>query len=193
VACVYCNYKEANNQTAANLLASVWMQLAHDSEISRDVYELYQSCVSRRTRPNLKEVSIVLKSKMNEFSRLFVVVDALDECSTTEIVFVEELRKLHPAVNLLVTSRHAPDAVQAPQDKIHIEVQANAADIRSYVDSRVKGDPNLVRLATGNTHLQEIIVDTVTSNARGMYVSSKYGGSSANLLGFCWLGFTWTL
>jgi len=193
VASVYCNYKEENNQTAINLLASVWMQLAHDSEISPDVHELYQSCVSRGTRPNLKEVSVVLQFKMNEFSRLFVVVDALDECSTTEIVFIQELLKLHPALNLFVTSRHAPDTIQSFKYAISIEITANSTDIYSYVASRAKSDPNLARLTTGDARLQEIIIDTVTSNAKGMYVLLTYRDSSADCLGFCSPDFTWIL
>jgi hypothetical protein len=175
VACIYCNYKEKDAQTPVNLIASLWMQLVEDhGSLSADVKGLYGKYVERGTRPPLSEVSRVLQSEITKYSKVFVVLDALDECSEsdgTRQLFLTEIRKLMPNISLLVTSRHIANIELEFQKAACLEISANDEDVRSYLKSRIEGQPQLARHIEKDTTLQDAILHTIVKKANGMYVS----------------------
>jgi hypothetical protein len=174
IACIYCNYKEKDAQTPANLIASLWMQLVEDrSSLSTDVKDLYDDCVNRGTRPPLSEVSKVLQSEITKYTKVFIVLDALDECSEsdgTRQIFLTEMRKLIPNISLLVTSRDITSIELEFQTAARLEIRANDEDIRSYLKSRIEGQPQLARHIEKDPTLRGEILDTIVEKANGMYV-----------------------
>src|SRR3981189_160315 len=108
VACIYCNYKEQDVQTLISLTASIWMQLVQGKAvIDDDVKKLYKENIDKDTRPNLREVSKILKKEIHKYKKVYVVVDALDECTDdySRETLIEQIRGLQPTVSLMATSR----------------------------------------------------------------------------------------
>jgi len=105
---VYCIYN-AIDQTATNLIASLFQQVVQQQTVlSEDVKSLFKHHSRERTRPSLPEYIMLLQAHIQRFSRVFIVVDALDECSENDGVrdsFLAQLRYLLPNIRLLVTSR----------------------------------------------------------------------------------------
>jgi hypothetical protein len=172
IAAIYCNYKDNKAQTLVNLLASLWKQLVNKGPVSNDAIILHEKHVNQGTRPSLIELSKLLRSDVMRFSKIFVVVDALDECPEANGFrksFIGDLRALHPKVNLMVTSRFI-DAIERDfEGTAQLEISAREEDIRIYVNNRVSLSPRLSRHVSRDPNLGQKIISTVVGNAQKMY------------------------
>ena len=172
VAYIYCNYKE-QNQTAINLVASLLQQLIQKQpKISEKIIAIYKRHSCKQTRPSLTEYLKLLQSEVYRFLKVFIVVDALDECLEREGVrgFIPEVRKLPPHVNLLVTSRHIPAIEHEFEKAARLEIYASDDDVRSYAETRIEEQPQLIRHIKVDPTLRSLILDTIVKKASGMYV-----------------------
>jgi Cdc6-like AAA superfamily ATPase len=85
VAYLYCNFRRQDEQKIDDLLASLLKQLAHGrSPLSKTLKDLYGRHEKKRTRPSWEEISKAIQSAAESYSRVFILVDALDECQTTD-------------------------------------------------------------------------------------------------------------
>lgn len=85
IAYLYCNFCRKDEQKAEELLASLLKQLARGlSSLPESVKSLYDSHKDKRTRPTFNEISATLQSVGALYSRIFIVVDALDECQSSD-------------------------------------------------------------------------------------------------------------
>jgi NACHT domain len=167
VACVYCNFKDQDKQTPTNLIASIWRQLAQcRHSLSEDVKQLYTSHHGDKN-PTLIEVVKILHSEINRHSKVFLLVDALDECSeengyrmnfNTEL---QKLLKLPPKVNILVTSRDLDTIARCNKDSKKLEIKASTEDIQAYVQRRISEDYWLLRHTQKDSQLRQAIVKGV--------------------------------
>jgi hypothetical protein len=108
---------------------------------------------------------MALTSEIGTYSKVFIIVDALDECPEggTRESLLKELRALTLAVALLVTSRDIPSIAQHFHDARRLDISANNQDVQEYVRSRIgQATRRPVK------ELQERVVTTVTEKARGM-------------------------
>ena len=73
-----------------------------------------------------------------EYTRTFLVVDALDECTEKpRNAFLGSLNKLCGNVHLLVTSRPTESIKQYFEGATHLEITAHNHDIQLYINGRV--------------------------------------------------------
>jgi len=167
VACIYCNYKEQIEQEVPNLVASLLKQIVQDQcETSDNVKSLYQLHNDQSTRPTLDEFTATLESEIQvrAYSKVFIVVDALDECpEDNRVNLLDELRSLPKAVNLMVTSRYLSSIAREFQGAIRLDIRANDQDVRRYVKGRIVRAPRQHLKV-----LQESIVNKIVENVRGM-------------------------
>jgi hypothetical protein len=174
IAFVYCSYKEQERQTVNNLLASLVQQLVQKaSVISDDVTSLFHRHFEKNTHPTLEELSTLLQLEARRFSKVFIIIDALDECSEksgTRDSFLAEIRKLQPATNLLITSRNTPPDESGFEKATQLEIHATDDDVRKYLEDRIKSEGRLARLIRTDRAFQTTIIDTIVQNAKGMYV-----------------------
>jgi hypothetical protein len=85
IAYIYCNFRRQEEQKIDNLLASLLKQLAENQpSLPGTVKEIYDQHKTKRTRPSLEEVSRSLQAVTALYSRIFIVVDALDECQISD-------------------------------------------------------------------------------------------------------------
>jgi hypothetical protein len=97
VAYLYCDYK-ASDQTAVNLIASLLQQIVESETKLLDG--------RKRTCPSLADFTRLLQKEAQRFSRIFIVIDAVDECrddNTRDSLF-SEITKLKPYLHLLITA-----------------------------------------------------------------------------------------
>jgi hypothetical protein len=91
---IYCSYKEKDDQTAANLIASLLQQLVQISPVvSGEILSLYDYHTKNGTRPALGELSRLLQLESRRFSKVFVLIDALDECPESSYIRTSLLRR----------------------------------------------------------------------------------------------------
>lgn len=171
VAFIYCNYSEAEKQSATNLLKSILLQLAsRKRETIEELTAAYKKHSKEGTSPCLLECCHLLHAVTALFSKIYLVIDALDECAErTRDMLVAEIGTMKPQINVLCTSRHTFTNCFSTEDASYLEVKANASDIRHYLDKRITESPKLQALIKKDGNIQDIITSGVANKANGMY------------------------
>lgn len=171
VACIYCNFKERDVQTPSNLIAALWRQLAVNRDsLADDVQDLYNICRASGIRPNLSEISKILRAEVDRYDKIYILVDALDEYQQdwSLVSLIHELRAVFSRANVLITSR-VDENIESMLDGAQImEISADAEDVRTYVAGRVSRSPRLSRHAHKDPALVDTIASTIIENAGKM-------------------------
>jgi predicted ATPase len=174
IAYIYCNFKRKNEQRLEDLLANVLKQLAQArSSLPQSVKSLYDRCKFSKTRPSINDISIALCSVAAEFSRVFILIDALDECQVNDSCrakLVLQLSQIQTkcGANLFATSRFIPDITERFEREAWLEIRASEQDIKRYVDGHIDELPRFVRR---DPELQEEISSKIIKATDGMYGS----------------------
>ncbi|KAJ7167388.1 ankyrin repeat-containing domain protein [Mycena crocata] len=174
VACIYLSHKDTDTQTPYNLLAAVWRQLVLRKPIAAGskVQELFRAHSEKRTRPELAEIDEVLRSAVIEWTKVYIVVDALDETPEgNRHTLLNYLTNLGPAVCLMLTSRHDVSLPKINADTLEIRVPEG--DIQTYLKEQINRSTRLTSVLAGNSELRDEIVSKVQSNADRMFLLAR--------------------
>jgi NACHT domain len=177
IAFTYCDFRRRDEQKAYDLLASLLKQLSQKrSSMSGSVKALYDQHKDKRTRPLFNEISTTLQSVVFMYSRVFIVIDALDECQTSDgcrTRFLTELFKVQASsqANIFITSRSTPEVTRKFGGCISLEVRASGKDVRRYLDDQIFRLPGFVNV---NSELQEEIKAGIIRSVQGMCVYYLY-------------------
>jgi hypothetical protein len=106
------------------------------------VKALYDKHKDERTQPLFEKISRTLQSVAALYSRVFIVVDALDECQVSEgcrTRFLTEIFNLQSQsrANVFTTSRSIPDITERFKGSTTLEIRAHDEDVRQYLDNRI--------------------------------------------------------
>lgn len=175
IAYLYCNYRQQQQQKAKDLLSSLLKQLSQgQGSVPAEVKNLYENHKAKQTRPRFKEIVDVLKSIIQLYTRVFIVVDALDECEVvngTRKSFLFELFNLQAKteVNIFATSRFIPDIQHEflKKGSVLVEIRASREDVQRYLNGKMS---RLPRCVSRSHDLQEKIIATIIKAVDGMYV-----------------------
>ena len=173
IAYMYCTYRNRLEQTPIRLLASLLKQLLQERHFIPDgLRKLYEHHVQKSTFLALDEITTFLHSEMVGYSKVFIVVDALDECAhddDTHEILLSELNALQTTnpMNLMITSRHILKIEQKFQEAIRLEIRASDADVQKYLEGHMS---RLASCVTKNISLQETIKSEIVKAVDGMYV-----------------------
>jgi Cdc6-like AAA superfamily ATPase len=173
IAYVYFNYKQnVDKQNVNNLLLSLLKQLSQERPSLPDsVKALYDQHRNKRTQPSIDELSRALQSVAAMYSRVFIIVDALDECQASDGCrerFLSEIFTLQTKAraNLFATSRYISNIEKEFERSTLLEIRASDEDVRRYLDSHVLQLPGFV---TRSLELQEEIKAAIVEAVDGMY------------------------
>jgi len=168
VAYIYCSYK--SQQTLANLLGSILKQLAQNQTApNKGLEKLYQDHRKKGTSPAFTELKEQFLPLMEPYSRVFVIVDALDECANKDertrlISTLHDLQKQR-SLNLMVTCRDIPDVTAVAKANIRLDICADNADINLYLSERMH---RLAKCVKKSKNLQEEIKQEIIGAVNGM-------------------------
>jgi hypothetical protein len=180
VAYLYCSYKEPA-QTAVNLIASLLQQIVQrevnvsEVNVSDSINDLYKKHTRHQTRPSLAEFSRLLQTEARQFSRLFIVIDGLDECKddNTRDILLSEIGKLQPHLHLLITTRpHIRIAVDFFKEASLLEIDPSHEDIEIYILARLKKESRLQEYIRKEPELENEIITRIAEITEGMSVSA---------------------
>ena len=171
IAYIYCNFQRQDDQKIADLLMSLLKQLAKcQPSLPGTVKSLYDRHKPKGTRPSLDEISETLQSVTLLYSRVFIIVDALDECQISDGCrqrFLAALFDLHAkcGANLFATSRPIPSIEIEFQGNSKLEIRAREEDVQRYLDGHMFRLPGFV---ARNSKLQEEIKTDIVKAVDGM-------------------------
>ncbi|KAJ7094769.1 hypothetical protein C8R44DRAFT_539600, partial [Mycena epipterygia] len=168
VAVIYLNHKETDTHSPSNLLASLWRQLVLRKPIGSNVHKLYQKHREPRTRPSLAEAHAILCSSIADYSKVFILVDALDESPEAHRdVLLRDLYALGPNVNLLVTSRFHI-AIHHITSFATLEIRAREVDIQKYLEGQILKSRRLSKHIQNSPDLREAMEVRIVQRSDGM-------------------------
>ncbi|KGO58308.1 hypothetical protein PEX2_068180 [Penicillium expansum] len=176
IAYIYCNFKRQNEQKLEDLLANLLKQLTEGQFfLPDDVRDLYDRFKNENTRPSIDHLSRALKSVAILYSRIFIVVDALDECQLsggTQETFLSELINLQERckANLFVTSRFDPNVTTKFDQNTWQEIQADKGDIERYLESNMQ---KLAVFSDWTEKLKEDVKTEISDAVDGMFLLAQ--------------------
>ncbi|KAI5459592.1 hypothetical protein BGZ63DRAFT_360315 [Mariannaea sp. PMI_226] len=173
VAYIYCNFRRQDEQKIHDLLASLLKQLAQcQPSLPESIKGLHSRHKTKRTRPSLDEISTLLQLVVSTYSRVFIIVDALDECQTDygcRTRFLSEVFKLQEmyGISIFATSRFVPDITDCFQQSLSKEIRASAGDVARYLQDHIGQLPFFVQQ---NQKLKEEILTGISQAVDGMFL-----------------------
>jgi Cdc6-like AAA superfamily ATPase len=162
----YFNFNDAQKQDPELMLRSLLCQLVQRSVVvPKGVDALFSSCENGQRKPSSHALLQVTKEAAQEFTHVYVVLDALDECAQRselmnmlEAVAEWQLDNLH----LLMTSRKERDIERSleeyirEEDAVCLQRDVVDQDIQRYVQQRLHHDKGLAKWNKDAAVRQEI-------------------------------------
>ena len=171
IAYIYCDFRRKHELTIGDLLMCLLRQLAQNqSSLPVSVQDLYDRHYKNQTRPSFEDVSNTLYSVAAMYSKVFIVVDALDECQVSEGSRSRLLSEIFTFqqkcnVNILATSRFIPEIIENFKGYTWLEIRAHDEDVRAYLEGRIsRSGRKFLRT------LPESIKTNIIKAVGGMYV-----------------------
>jgi len=175
IAYLYCDFRRQHEQKLEGLIASLLKQLLQKlSSIPDSVRIIYNQHKDKQTRPSVDEILKNLESVITTYSRIYIVVDALDECQLSgrcRPKFLSSVLSLQArtGARLFVTSRPIPDIEKEFKSCLSLEILASDEDIRRYLNGNMS---QLPRFIFSKPKLQEEIKTEIVHAVEGMYIFS---------------------
>ncbi|KAF3932754.1 Ankyrin-1 [Dactylella cylindrospora] len=178
IAYVIFKFEQRSLQSADATMASILKQLSRGC-ICDQLRALYEYHEKRGTRPLLKEISGIIMSIAKAHSRVFIIVDALDECQTAsgnQQTFLSEVSKLRDETraNIFVTSRHISEISTWFEQKVPghmaLGIHATDEDIRSLLYRRALKLEGIIQYDAG---LREEVIENIIKEVDGMVLLAE--------------------
>jgi hypothetical protein len=136
--------------------------------------KLYQSCHDGRSQPSVQSLQSVLFNIFESFENIYIVLDALDECTERKdlLKWIKRMAswkgsKLH----LLTTSRPEEDIAKNMRlldpDYVDIKSDLITLDVKRYIDCILDGEDAFDRW---NDEIKANIKSKLLESAGGMFV-----------------------
>ncbi|KAF6807480.1 ankyrin repeat protein [Colletotrichum sojae] len=148
LAYAFYNFRRQHEQSPRDILASLLSQLPLSTV----------------------EIKTMIQQISSLFAKVYVVVDALDECQPNggyRHDLLAAILNLHNTcnVNFLATSRHIPEIEIYFEGCSIIEIQATDSDVREYLDGHMSRLPSFVQKSSP---LREEIKTSIVQAVKGM-------------------------
>ncbi|KAJ6178059.1 hypothetical protein N7519_008520 [Penicillium mononematosum] len=165
----YFDYRE--ELTIEEILANLLKQLIQHAMVPHRLKSLYESHRKYETHLTLEEILELLESTISESSKVFIVIDALDECRLPHIdqqellTRISEFQDIHN-LGFLATSRDNPDISDMFPNCPRLRVEAKDTDIKPFVETSL----NHFCCVKESPDLREEIVAAIINAADGMFL-----------------------
>jgi hypothetical protein len=172
----YFNFNDTQKQDPELMVCSLLQQLLQRlAMVHRSIDAFFSSC-EIGSRPPLHTLLEVTQQAMQGFSHVWVVIDALDECTkrlelldVLETIAAWQLQNLH----LLMTSRKERDIEISLEgyvgDAICLQSDIVDTDIQRYIQQRLSDDKSLTKWSK-DAEIKRKIEAALMHGACGMYL-----------------------
>ena len=170
VAYVYCDYEEHEDQSAEKMVASLLKQIASaDHGIPEPLKRLHQKFKAQGRTPQQRDLEQTLSSTCDNYARVYIVIDALDEFNPRyRKALVEFLAYIQhkDCVKILMTSRSYPESVMKYfKAACRISIGAHEADLKKYILQEIDRSDNVDLI---DENFKSEIIDKVSAGAQNM-------------------------
>ncbi|KAK2469654.1 hypothetical protein H9L39_18469 [Fusarium oxysporum f. sp. albedinis] len=171
----FFDFSDPGKQKLENLLRSLAAQLYHTgNEAAKRLDSLFTSHDDGRRQPDTNALSACVDGMIQTAGKVFIIIDALDECTKREEL-MHWIRGLASSnAQLLVTGRpeaefqHEIPRLLDERNCVLLDKQAVNADICSYVEATLKQRSDFVEKKLCSSLLREMR-DKIGNGADGMF------------------------
>lgn len=171
IAFFYFDYRVQGDQTAAHVLSSLLRQIVSTMpELPQSIIDVYEKAHDSTPLLPLHELEKLILNIALTIPRLYIIIDALDECDGSEhrrniIQFVRRMKQVQN-IRAFVTSRQYPLEINdAFRDEPQIIIRAHESDLMRYIQKQLDRC-NEIEFSDGV--LAAKITETLVGNAQGM-------------------------
>ena len=174
----YFDFQVGQKQSLESCLCSLLVQLiSRAPKVIESLKQLITAHDNGRSTPSRGSLLEALHQAVADVGIVYLVLDALDECSNRSILLqgLQECRRWGiPSLHILTTSRNETDIEDHMKDlaacHVCLEESVVDSDIRSFVRGQIQED---LKLSVWPSEVQTEIQRTLLEGANGMYVVSK--------------------
>ncbi|KAJ7840183.1 hypothetical protein B0H14DRAFT_2158627, partial [Mycena olivaceomarginata] len=174
LACIYLNHKETEMQTPRNVLSGLWRQLVHDKPLGSLAYKTHAEHTEKGTRPSMAEVQALLHDAIGQWSKVYIIVDAIDEYPENDRQILLNDLALCATANLMVMSRPHIQLLGPFQNCLAIDIRTNPGDIRRYIQyAHTRNSARLSSHLESRPELRDEIYSKITDSGAEMFLLVK--------------------
>jgi len=175
IAYLFCEYSRSKSETIQTLAAAILSQLADQCAVfPESVTALYHLHRANKMPLRFEEVSSALIGVFQTFSQVFLVIDAVDECSdqirSKLLSYLLEQQK-KTRIKLLVTSRHNVNFKEEFGNCEILEIRADEQDVKIVLSSLIERLPKFVRR---DEVLRNMVKNNIAAAVDGMCVHVSF-------------------
>ncbi|KAJ5824902.1 hypothetical protein N7447_007242 [Penicillium robsamsonii] len=178
IAQVFCSYQSHSQQSTLDILLSLLRQLAiNDSNLFASIEEMHEKHAKKRTRPKAMEVEELLLKSALVYTKVFVIIDALDEYCSSKPDQIDDLLstlfRLEQKMQLSIfaTSRFNSEIQIHFKSCLFKEIRTQDGDLLMYVNRRI---PQLVRSKISRyPETQQEVRRCLLESSNGMFLLAK--------------------
>jgi hypothetical protein len=169
----YFSFSDERKQSDGDLLRSLVVQLGLKEPGLSMLLQAYKN--NKSSVPGLDELEKILLASVRPCARVYLIMDALDECPEDHearqrvLELLERLIQGASNLKILATSRELPAIRESMaalgSEPMRIATSDVDADIQRYVANQLSGDRSFGKFRNETLHLIE---STITSKADGM-------------------------
>ncbi|KAJ7245625.1 hypothetical protein B0H12DRAFT_1220682 [Mycena haematopus] len=171
VAWFYFDFRKKETQSIETALRRIVLQLSAQSPNLYQTLDNQYNLVNGQKLPTYLELQSIFHRLLQEFGHTYVVLDALDECDSTNFDQLVNLvlalkTRAETGLHLLITSQTRDIFEKRFGGMNHITLEANVMqdDIKCFVTSKLQMNPNL---KLGNSTMT--LADWITEKSNGMF------------------------
>ncbi len=170
IAVLYCSYRMRDEQKKEKLMGALLRQLVTPKHSALEVLQaLVEQCKAEGRRPTFDELSKLIQHVFNAYTKVYVIIDALDECASVEwsplMAELQRLQAMLPAVRLMVTFRPQIDVKNNFLAVSKLEIRADDGDLERYIDNNIM---HLSKYVVENPTLKKDVIQGIIKAADGM-------------------------
>ena len=179
----YCDFRDQKEQTATNIIGAILKQLIIRKEVLEHVQKMFQKAHGRG--PRLLDMVQMLKQAVATLPRVFICIDALDECLPQHILeLLVSLKDILPEsrrARIFFTGRPQVRAEIARHftDSITVPIIPKIHDIKRYLEKKLEMDSESDAMSDS---LRADILRIIPQRISGMYVLESALPTSCRIL-----------
>ena len=171
VAAFYCDFLSQQEQTVSNIVGAILKQLVGRGEIAKGVRAAFKKAKKEvgGRGPRLADLVGMLRSAIASLPKVFICIDALDECLPKWLPeLLESLRDIvreSPSTRIFLTGRpHVREDIHRCFAKaVVIPISPDTDDIRNYVKMRLDRDPEPEAMTDGlRADIERVILEKIS-------------------------------
>jgi len=188
VAGLYCDFLAQQEQIITNMMGAILKQLVGRGDIPHDVHDAFQK--GRREFGGrgllLADLMRMLRTAIASLPRVFICIDALDECLPKHLPeLLESLRDIvreSPRTRIFLTGRpHVTGAIRRYfTAAVVIPISPNTGDVRNYLEMRLDRDDEPEAMDDDlRADIEKVILDKMSDMYVGTFSISTSSMMSA--------------